>query len=172
MKLLIIVDFQKDYVDGTLGIPKAKELEDKIYNIIPEYDNYIFLMDTHDKQYLDTFEGKMLPTPHCIKDSIGYQIYGKVNEYKKTALAVINHNTFPSLELAEFLKDHSEFDEVDLCGLYSHMQVLSNAIMVKSVLKNSLISVLKNYSASFDSSLEAKAYNILNGLHIEISNKL
>jgi len=170
MKLLIIVDFQKDFVDGSLGIPKAKELEEKIYNLIPEYDNYIFLMDTHDKEYLSTFEGKMLPVEHCIKDSLGYQIYGKVNEYKKSALAVIKHSSFPSLELAEFLKDHQEFDEVDICGLYSHMQVLANAVMVKSVLKNSLISVLKNYSASFDSSLESKGYNILNALHIEIKN--
>ncbi len=172
MKLLIIVDFQKDFVDGSLGIPKAKELEEKICNIIPEYDNYIFLLDTHDKSYSNTFEGKMLPTEHCIKDSLGYQIYGKVNEYKRSALAVINHSTFPSIELAEYLKLHPEFDEVDLCGLYSHMQVLSNAIMVKSVLSNSLISVLKNYSASFDSSLESRAYNVLNGLHIEIKNKL
>ena len=114
----------------------------------------------------------MLPTEHCIKDSIGYQIYGKVNEYKKSSLAIINHQTFPSIELAEYLKGHTEYDTVDLCGLYSHMQVFSNAIMVKSVLKESLISVLKNYTATFDSSLEAKSFNLLNALHIEINNKL
>ena len=33
-KLLIVVDFQNDFVDGSLGFEKAVELDDLIYNKI------------------------------------------------------------------------------------------------------------------------------------------
>ena len=33
-KLLIVVDFQKDFVDGSLGFEKAVVLDDLIYNKI------------------------------------------------------------------------------------------------------------------------------------------
>jgi len=38
-KLLIVIDFQNDFVDGTLGFPEAKKLEDVIYNKIKSYLN-------------------------------------------------------------------------------------------------------------------------------------
>ena len=40
-KLLIVVDFQNDFVDGSLGFEKAVELDDLIYNKILEYKNNI-----------------------------------------------------------------------------------------------------------------------------------
>ena len=48
------------------------------------------------------------------------------------------------------------------------MSVTANAIMIKSALPNALITVLKSCSATWDKALEAKAYNILNALQIEI----
>ena len=37
-KLLIVVDFQNDFIDGALGFPKAKELVSVIKNKINEYN--------------------------------------------------------------------------------------------------------------------------------------
>ena len=37
MKLLVVVDYQKDFVDGALGFPGAENLDEKIVNKIQEY---------------------------------------------------------------------------------------------------------------------------------------
>lgn len=42
MKLLIVVDYQNDFVNGSLGFKKAEELEQRIVQKIKEYDNVIF----------------------------------------------------------------------------------------------------------------------------------
>ena len=60
MKLLIVVDYQNDFVDGSLGFPGAELLDEKIASIIKNYDDVIFTLDTHFDDYLETFEGKML----------------------------------------------------------------------------------------------------------------
>lgn len=167
MKLLIIVDFQNDFVDGALGFPKAKDLDDKIAEKIKEYDDIIFTLDTHDENYLDTFEGKHLPVKHCIKNTEGHNVYGKTSCYVSKAIKVFEKPTFPSLELANYLKD-KDYDEVEICGLVSNICVLSNVIMVKSALPNAKIIVDKNLTSSFDEDLNNKTFDILKGIHVEV----
>ena len=58
MKLLIIIDYQNDFVDGSLGFPKAKELDERIVERIKQYDDIIFTMDTHDENYLTILDKK------------------------------------------------------------------------------------------------------------------
>lgn len=68
-KLLIVVDYQKDFVDGALGFPHAKDLDEGIaakireYHAMGEEGQVIFTMDTHDRHYMDSQEGKNLPVP-------------------------------------------------------------------------------------------------------------
>lgn len=168
MKLLIVVDYQNDFVDGSLGFPGAELLDEKIASIIKNYDDVIFTLDTHFDDYLETFEGKMLPVKHTIKGTKGHEVYGKVKEYLKDAKMVFEKPTFPSLELGNYLAKHPEYTEIDLCGLVSHMCVFSNAVICKAALPNALITVLKDYTDSFDKALEAKSFNVLNGLQIEV----
>ena len=63
-KLLIVVDYQNDFVDGALGFEKAKLLEDKLETKILDYiyekQDVLFTLDTHQEDYLDTLEGKNL----------------------------------------------------------------------------------------------------------------
>ncbi len=167
MKLLIIVDFQNDFVCGALGFPKAKELDSRIVKKIEEYDDIIFTLDTHTDDYLNTFEGKHLPIKHCIKDTYGHDIYGNTKNYLNKAIKVFEKPTFPSLDLANYLKD-KPYDEVEICGLVSNICVLSNVIMVKSALPNALIIVDKNLTASFDEDLNNKTFDILKGIHVEV----
>ena len=64
-KLLVVVDYQRDFVDGTLGFEAAKLLEDPICERVSEYyangSDVVFTMDTHEQKYLLTNEGKHLP---------------------------------------------------------------------------------------------------------------
>ena len=168
MKLLVIVNLQNDYIKGSVGFPDAENIIDKIKDIIESYDDFIFVLDSHSEKYEDTFEGKAFKTPHCIKNTEGFEICEKLLPYKNKALKIIEKETMPSLELAEFLKNHTQYNEIDICGITSHMSVTTNAIMIKSALPNALITVLKSCSATWDKALEAKAYNILNALQIEI----
>ena len=68
-RLLIVVDYQNDFVCGSLGFDKAKEFEKGILEKIAEYQNdeIIYTLDTHFDDYLTTAEGKRLPVPHIPK---------------------------------------------------------------------------------------------------------
>ena len=95
-KLLIVVDFQNDFIDGALGFPKAKELVSVIKNKINEYlnnnDDIIYTLDTHYDNYLDTHEGKNLPVAHCILDTFGHKVNNEC-DYLDKALKVFKKNT-------------------------------------------------------------------------------
>lgn len=171
-KLLIVVDFQIDFVSGTLGFNKAKELDEKIYRKINEYksnsDLVIYTFDTHDENYLSTIEGKYLPIKHCIDGSDGHHLYGKVaTTFDEKRDIYFKKETFPSLDLENYLKG-KEFTSVELCGLVSNICVLSNAVMVKSALPNTEIFINKELTSSFDEKLNQECFDILKGLHINV----
>ena len=67
-KLLVVVDMQKDFVDGALGTPEAQSIVD---NVVTEIENFegdiISTFDTHYENYSETREGRNRPVPHCIK---------------------------------------------------------------------------------------------------------
>lgn len=169
-KLLIVVDFQNDFIDGSLGFSKATTLVDKINKKINEYldngDDLIYTLDTHYDNYLETYEGVNLPVKHCILNTFGHKVNDLCN-YLDKAIKVFEKNTFPSLELAKYLETTS-YDFVELCGLVSNICVLSNAIMVKSALPNATIVIDSSLTASFDEELENKAFDVLKGLQITI----
>jgi nicotinamidase-related amidase len=89
MKLLLVIDMQNDFIDGSLGSKEASLIIGKIQNKISQYKKnnlpVIFTRDTHDKKYLQTQEGRNLPVEHCIKDTSGWEITSKLD----TAGAVI-----------------------------------------------------------------------------------
>ena len=73
-KLLVVVDVQNDFVDGVLGTPEARAVIPNIVKKIQNWDGSIVsTFDTHNKNYLNTNEGKHLPIPHCIKDTWGWE---------------------------------------------------------------------------------------------------
>ena len=134
-KLLVVVDYQKDFVDGALGFGTADQLDQVIANKIDEYikagQDVIFTKDTHYTNYLTTREGKHLPVEHCIIDSEGHKLYGKVASYEKYAKKVFNKTSFGSRDLAKFIS-RSDYKEVEFCGLVSNICVLSNIIMTQT----------------------------------------
>ena len=66
-KLLVVVDYQKDFVNGALGFAQAETLEEPIAKQVQEAlaDGWqvLFTFDTHDSQYLSSREGQFLPIP-------------------------------------------------------------------------------------------------------------
>lgn len=172
-KLLVVVDYQNDFVDGALGFKGAELLADtikeKIENYLNSNNDVIFTLDTHNEKYMETHEGKNLPVIHCVKGSEGWKVNKKV-DYLAKAIKVFEKPTFPSLDLANYLKD-SNYEEVELCGLVSNICVISNAVMVKSALPNANIFIDAKATDSFDKVLQDKCFDVLEGLHIKVVNR-
>ena len=172
-KLLIVVDYQNVFVDGSFGFEDglkiSKTIKEKILKYLDNNDDVIYTLDTHFEDYLNTFEGKNLPVIHCLKDSFGHKVY-KECDFTDKAIKIFEKPTFPSLELANYLKD-KEYQDIELCGLVSNICVLSNAIMVKSALPNANIVIDAFATDSFDKELQSKAFDVLEGLHIKVINR-
>lgn len=171
MNVLIVIDYQKDFVSGALGFAGAERYDILIANRIEQArqagEDVIFTLDTHDADYLNSMEGKHLPIPHCLADSEGWQLYGKVAESITTADPVFIKPTFGSLELANYLREQG-YERVELCGLVSYICVLSNAVLAKAALPEAEIVVDSTLTGAMDESMTEKALDILRGLHITV----
>ncbi len=169
-KLLIVVDYQKDFVDGALGFEGAKVIEDALCEKINSYirtgDEVVFTLDTHEQKYLFTNEGKHLPVKHCIKGTAGWQLYGKVARLAE-GRKCFEKPTFPSLELAKYIEGKG-YKSIELAGVVSNICVLSNAVMAKSAAPDCQIIVDSATVASNDTEMEQKCFDILRNLHVEV----
>lgn len=170
-RLLIVVDYQNDFVDGSLGFLEAPFLEKPICDKIDLFRSMdadvAFTMDTHLKNYLQTQEGRKLPIPHCLKGSDGWNLYGKVASKRNMNDPVFEKGAFGSIGLIDYLK-RNNYDVITLVGLVSHICVFTNAILAKTVLPESEIEVDSSCCGSFDLKLQEKAYDLLEGLQITV----
>ena len=170
-KLLVVVDYQNDFVDGALGFKGAEKIAPAIASLIEEFrrnnDDVVFTFDTHDADYLNTTEGKYLPVPHCLKGSQGWELYPEIALLLKNS-KIFEKPGFGSKELGHYIEEHS-YDEIYLCGLVSDICVFSNAIIAKSSASPYCkIKVVRDATSSFDLEMQEKAFDVLKHLHIEI----
>lgn len=171
---LIVVDYQKDFVDGALGFPKAAALEKEICAKIEqarrENVEVIFTFDTHHEDYLQTQEGRNLPIPHCLKDADGWKLYGAVENCLQETDRCFEKPCFGSWELAEYAKAQG-YEQIELCGVVSNICVLSNAVLLKSALPEAQIVVDAKATASNDDSMNKKALDILARIQVKVLNR-
>ena len=136
-KILVIVDMQNDFIDGSLGTPEAQamlpRLVEKIKNE-PDTTRYIFTKDTHHEDYMMTPEGKKLPVLHCIKGTHGWEIPECLTELFTNSPFVIEKPTFGSVELMEWINDIADIDvdTIEFVGLCTDICVVSNVLMAKA----------------------------------------
>lgn len=144
-KVLVVVDMQKDFVDGVLGTDEAVKIVDKVAEKIEGFDGeVIFTRDTHDDNYLDTQEGKYLPVPHCKKGSSGWQLQEKVAAVKPEHARIFDKNTFGSVELAQYLCNVNEkegIEQITFIGLCTDICVISNAMLAKAYMPEVAVAV-------------------------------
>lgn len=170
-KALVVVDYQVDFVNGTLGFEGAELLEpiiiEKIEKTRAEGGKIIFTLDTHTEDYLNTAEGKKLPVVHCVDGSEGHKLFGRLAGCVQDGDIVIKKPSFGSLELADILREN-KFDEIELCGLVTDICVVSNAIITKAALPESRVSVDGNACASFDRSAHEAALKVMSSVQIDV----
>ncbi len=131
MKILIVVDMQKDFIDGALGSAEAVKIVPYVKKLIEGFDGKVlFTRDTHFENYLDTQEGKNLPVRHCIKGTEGWQIYPELEALRKTE--AVDKLTFGSKELVDVLSKEENVEEIVFAGLCTDICVISNVAVVKA----------------------------------------
>ena len=135
-KILIVVDVQNDFVDGSLGSKQAEAIIPKVKDRIDVYrkrgDIIIFTRDTHEKNYLETQEGQNLPVEHCITGTDGWNIYGGLDK-ECTGCLYIDKPSFGWPNWGETLGQIAkDADEIELCGLCTDICVVSNALIIKA----------------------------------------
>jgi len=168
--LLIVVDFQNDFVCGSLGFSGAEALEApivaKIEAALAAGDDLAFTLDTHDDQYLSSQEGRLLPIPHCIASTEGHRLYGKVAEYAARGITFYKP-IFGSSALMRHLLDRS-YDKIELCGLVSNICVLSNAVICRTAQPEAEIVVDSMATAGPDPEVHRMALEVMRGMQIQV----
>lgn len=174
-KLLLIIDFQKDFVDGALGFSGAEALDGLIAKKIAAYrsagGDVAFTLDTHGEDYLRTQEGRKLPVTHCIRETPGWVLYGQVGRARRPEDPILEKPAFPSLELGNWLREKG-YDQVELVGLVSYICVISNAVIAKAALPEAEILVDARCTAGPDPQLHQKALDVMeNALQITVTGR-
>lgn len=144
-RFLVVVDMQKDFVDGALGSGEAVAIVPAVVNKIKAFDGDIFVtFDTHFKNYMDTQEGKFLPVPHCIKGTAGWELDKSVAEaLSEKAYTPVEKITFGSTALPTLIEKAAGEEDfsVELIGLCTDICVVSNALLLKARFPEAPISV-------------------------------
>ena len=170
-KILIVVDMQKDFVDGVLGTKEAVGIVDNVVAKINGFDgDIIATYDTHYDNYMDTQEGKKLPVPHCIKDTEGWKLNDKVQEALDTkGFKAVCKPTFGSVDLVNVIKEYDiESTELELVGLCTDICVVSNALLLKANFPEMKISVDGNCCAGVTVEKHLAALETMRSCQIDV----
>lgn len=168
--VLVVVDMQKDFIDGVLGTKEAFAIVDNVAEAIRSFDGeVIFTRDTHFDNYMETQEGRNLPVPHCIKDTEGWQIDKKLEALRTDEMKVFDKPTFGSVELAAYLKENKEVEQVTIVGLCTDICVISNALLIKANLPEVEITVLEKCCAGVTPQSHKNALEAMKMCQIKIA---
>ena len=150
MRVLVIVDAQKDFISGALGSLAAKAIIPHMAERVKEYSDgdtlILFTKDTHDVDYFKTLEGQYLPFMHCVEGTPGWSLVKEISTladgYSNFLLysdsdvirSRVLKNTFGSIKLCEILKKHEhEIESVTFMGFCTDVCVVSNVLMARAI---------------------------------------
>lgn len=179
MKVLVVVDMQKDFVDGALGTPEAQAIVANVAKKVSEYANQeecivYYTRDTHWNDYLDTPEGKKLPVEHCIYNTDGWQIVPEV--YVDSFNTFVGDKyTFGMYSLPDRIERALsdlygtwEATSIEVCGLCTDICVVSNALLLKAAYPNVPISVDASCCAGVTPAKHDAALEVMRSCQIDV----
>jgi nicotinamidase-related amidase len=195
-KMLVVVDYQNDFVDGSLGFPGAELLDAGIAAEIRKYtengDVVIATLDSHDDEYLSSREGRRLPIEHAILGTHGEEMYGKTGTVFRELLDAPGNETAWEITKRSFgvapddmvaviraccdLCEGGDGDdapgsvisEIKFVGLVSSICVLSNICVFQAAFPEAQIVVDADLIGDFDPNAEAAMLAVLKSLQVEV----
>ncbi len=177
-ELLVVIDYQNDFVTGALKNDAAAALEQAIAARVTAQlergGRVLFTRDTHPENYLETREGRFLPVPHCVRGSEGWSLYGALAQYQegvRDGVAIIDKAAFGCAALpAEAVALCGGVpDVIEVCGVVTDICVISNAILLHSAFLESRVVILKNLCAGTTPQAHERALAVLAGMGYEIA---
>lgn len=175
MKILVVVDMQNDFIDGSLGTKEAQEIVPGVVRKIQDFDGMVLATrDTHGEDYLNSAEGLKLPVVHCVKGTEGWQIRQEVEEAlsRQPGSRTIDKPTFGSVELGECVKELNEekepVEEITLIGLCTDICVISNALLLKAYLPETPVKVEASLCAGVTPQSHEQALEAMKMCQIDI----
>ena len=170
-KLLVVIDMQNDFIDGSLGTPEALAIVEAVKEKIRAYppEAVFATMDTHGPDYLSTQEGRNLPVEHCIRGTDGWRIRPELAELLEGA-AVFEKPTFGSTRLAETIRGLEGVEEIELIGLCTDICVVSNALLLKAFMPEVKIRVDAACCAGVTPEKHSAALETMRSCQIEVRN--
>lgn len=158
LKILVVVDPQKDFIDQCLGNADVQAVVPNIVNKIDnEGDQFDFIITTqdyhHDDTYLDTQEGKKLPIKHCIAgtEGVGFNEdikaailrWAQRSDKDYTFWYNVTKPAFGSLELPVVIENIMKQEnvkeaEVVMCGFDTDICVIACTLCVQGGLGNNM----------------------------------
>ena len=173
-KILIVIDMQKDFIDGALGTSEAVTIVPNVIEKIKSYpaENIYATRDTHPENYLETQEGKNLPVPHCIKGTKGWELVPALAELQqKSGSKVYEKPTFGSVMLAHELHQRDtagEIASIELVGLCTDICVISNALLLKAAMPELPITIDPACCAGVTPEKHAAALEVMKSCQIGV----
>lgn len=172
-EILIVVDMQNDFIDGALGTTDAVAIVPKAAEKIASFPGRVlFTRDTHQKDYLQTQEGRNLPVPHCIRGTDGWAIRPELESMRREP--VIDKVTFGSSDLALLLQVENAREpigRITLIGLCTDICVISNAMVIKAFLPETEIVVDAACCAGVTPESHRRALAAMKTCQIRIENE-
>lgn len=172
-KLLVVVDYQNDFVTGALASEAAARLEgaiaDKVQRHLAEGGAVLFTRDTHQEDYEESREGKFLPVPHCIQGTDGWHLYGALRKYEEEVrdrVGFVDKPTFGSAALpgAVLTLCGGEPESIEMCGVVTNICVISNAVILHSWFLNAPVTVHGSLCAAASQEDHDRALDVLRGM--------
>ncbi|MBR6289199.1 MAG: cysteine hydrolase [Acholeplasmatales bacterium] len=192
--VLIVIDMQNDFIDGSLGTKEAQSIVPNVIEKIKQYrdagHHIIFTKDTHEEDYLETFEGKHLPVQHCIHGTDGWHIKEEIFDLfkncpdKEDIFTCIQKPTFGALAWCSFefmnwagiemkeMKHISGLEyvggSIEICGLCTDICVISNALILRSMYPQTEILVDSSCCAGVTPEKHEAALEVMRSCQIEV----
>ena len=179
LDILIVVDMQNDFVDGSLGTPEARRIVAPVAARIDEANRrgaaVYFTLDTHPHGYLESAEGRALPVEHCLRGTRGHDLVPDIAARAEGAL-LFEKPTFGSTKLADELAGVARRERttrgagmrIELCGLCTDICVVSNALVIKARLPEAQLFVQSRLCAGSTPDRHRAALDVLRSCQVQV----
>lgn len=184
-KILVIIDMQTDFINGTLGTPEAEEATEKAVELLEneadQYDAIVMTADGHYREsYLQTREGRNLPIFHCPIGEKGWfidkRIFDIVSKHKK--LTMLNKENFGYVNWKKVIANIAGFTSIDkgeglvikFIGLVTNICLIVNVLNVQTIFPEAEIIVDAHCCAGTTPEAHEAALMVMRSCQINVIN--
>ena len=171
-RVLVVVDMQKDFVDGSLGSKEAVSIVPAVVKKARDFDGTVlFTRDTHGEDYMETRRGNTFRWPTVSGNGRLGADPGVRGAEGQPQVQCFDKPAFGSVALAEALRamyEAGELEAVELVGLCTDICVVSNALLIKAFMPELPVSVDASCCAGVTPEKHAAALETMRSCQIQI----